>query len=86
LNLSNTKITETSFLCITDTLRQARTIRILNLSNCLFSFNGLKKFLDVLNELDNLSQLNLKGNRIENNVTAYISQILLNNTNITEYD
>lgn len=86
LNLSKTKITETSFFCITETLRLVHTIKILNLSDCLLSFNGLKNFLDVLNEFENLSQLNLKGNKIENHVTAYISKILFNNTNITEYD
>lgn len=61
------------------------TIKILNLSDCLLSFNSLKSFLDVVNQLENLSVLNLKGNGIGNYQTTYISKILLNNTSITEY-
>lgn len=84
LNLSNTTITDTYFSIIAETLKRVPTIKILNLSDCLLSFNGLKNCLDVLDELNHLLQLNLKGNLIGKHLTAYISKIL-NKTNITEY-
>jgi len=58
---------------------------MLNLSDCLLPAGGLKTFLDLVNKLTNLKKLNLKGNQIGNKLTVYISKILLNNTNITEY-
>jgi len=56
----------------------------LNLSDCLLPPGGLKNFLDLANKLTNLKKLYLKGNKIGNKLTLYISKILLNNTNITE--
>lgn len=85
LNLSNTTITDTYFSIIAETLKLVPTITILNLSDCLLSFNGLKNCLDILEELNNLLQLNLKGNLIGKHLTTYISKIL-NKTNITEYN
>lgn len=85
LNLSNITITDTSSMLIAKTLKLVPIITILNLSNCLLSYNGLKNFLDVINQLKQLSQLNLKRNQIENNQTLYISKILFNNnSSITE--
>lgn len=68
------------------TLKHMPTLKLLNLSDCLLSFNGLKNILDVVNQLEYLSCLNLKGNQIGNNSTIYISKIILTNTSITEYD
>jgi len=58
---------------------------VLNLSDCLLPEGGLKKFLDLANKLKNLKKLCLKGNQIGNKLTLYISKLLLNNNNITEY-
>lgn len=70
---------------IAETLKLIPTIKILNLSDCLLSVDGLKIFLDVVNELNNLSLLNLKGNQIGKHITHYISKILLYNRSIIEY-
>lgn len=85
LDLRSTEITDTSCSLIVETIKLMPTIRILNLSDCLLTTKSLKIFLDVVNQLENLSQLNLKGNNIGNHFTTYISKILLNNSCITEY-
>lgn len=83
--MRNTTISETSCSLIAETLRLAPIITTLNLSDCLLSADGLKILLDVVNELDNLSLLNLKGNQLGKNITNYISKILFHNYSITEY-
>jgi Ran GTPase-activating protein (RanGAP) involved in mRNA processing and transport len=85
LDLKSIEITETSCSLIAETLKLVPTIKIWNLSDCLLTTKSLKLFLDVVYQLKNLSQLNLKGNHIGNNFTTYISNILLNNSCITEY-
>jgi len=85
LNLKSTTITKHSCSLIAKTLKYASTINILNLSDCLLPVNGLKDILNSVNYLTNLKILNLKGNQIGNTLTTYISKILLNNNNITEY-
>ncbi|XP_025425339.1 leucine-rich repeat-containing protein 45-like [Sipha flava] len=84
LDLKSIEITETSCSLIAETLKLVPTIKIWNLSDCLLTTKSLKLFLDVVYQLKNLSQLNLKGNHIGNNFTTYISNILLNNSCITE--
>lgn len=86
LYLRCTTITDANCFLISKTLKHMPTLNHLNLSDCLLSFNGLKIFLDVVNQLENVSHLNLKGNQIGNKSTIYISTILLNNLSITEYD
>lgn len=83
--MGNTTISETSCTLIAETLKLVPKIKILDLSDCLLSIDSLKIFLDVVNELDKLLLLNLKGNQIGKNITNYISKILLNNHSITEY-
>lgn len=81
-----TTITDTNCLLISKTLKHMPTLNHLNLSDCMLSFNGLNIFLDVMNQLENVSHLNLKGNQIGNNSTINISKMLSNNLSITEYD
>lgn len=84
-NLKSTTVTEYSCLLIAETFKYEPTINILNLSDCILPPNGLKTFLNLVNFLTNLKILNLKGNRIGSDLTICISNILSNNTNITEY-
>jgi len=65
---------------IAETLKCEPTITSLNLSDCFLPVDGIKNILDLVNQLTNL-----KGNNIGNNLTIYISKLLLNNFNITEY-
>ncbi|KAF0751595.1 girdin-like [Aphis craccivora] len=83
-NLKSTTVTEHSCLLIAETFKYEPTINILNLSDCILPPNGLKTFLNLVNFLTNLKILNLKGNRIGSDLTICISNILSNNTNITE--
>ncbi|XP_050057603.1 leucine-rich repeat-containing protein 45-like isoform X2 [Aphis gossypii] len=83
-NLKSTTVTEHSCLLIAETFKHEPTINILNLSDCILPPNGLKTFLNLVNYLTNLKILNLKGNQIGSDLTLYISNILSNNTNITE--
>lgn len=85
LDLRSTGITDTSCSLIAETLKLVPTIKIWNLSDCLLTTKSLKIFLDVMNKLEKLSQLNLKGNHIGNHFTTHISKILLNNSCIAEY-
>lgn len=84
-NLKSTTVTERSCSLIAETFKYEPTISILNLSDCILPPNGLKTFLNLVNYLTNLKILNLKGNQIGSDLTIYISNILSNNTNITEY-
>lgn len=70
---------------IAETLKLMPIIKVLNLTDCLLSFEGFKYFMDIINQLKDLSLLNLKGNQIENEKTNYISKSLLNNSSITKY-
>lgn len=85
LNLKSTTITENSCSLIVKTIKCKPIIKVLNLSDCLLPPAGLKNFLDLVNKVTSLKKLYLKGNQIGNQLTLYISKILLNNTNITEY-
>lgn len=85
LNLKRTTISNTSCSLVAETLKRVRTIKILNLADCLLKFDGLKYFLDVVNQQKSLSLLNLKGNKIGNNITLYVANIMLTNYSITEY-
>jgi len=78
-------MSDTTCALVAEVLRRVRMIRTLNLADCLLTFDGLKYFLDVANELKNLSLLNLKGNQIGNNKTLYVSKMISFNRSITEY-
>lgn len=85
LNLGNFTISENSCSMIAETLKLIPIIKTLNLSDCLLSVDCLKIFLDVVNVLNKLSLLNLKGNQVGKHITNYISKILLYNRSIIEY-
>lgn len=85
LDFTCKSLSDTDCSLVAETLKRVRTIRTLNLADCLLPFDCLKYFLDVVNELENLSLLNLKGNQIGNSITLYLSKIILMNHSITEY-
>lgn len=85
LNLENITISNIHCSLIAETLKRVPIIKVLNLTDCLLSLKGLISFMDVINQLKDLSLLNLKGNQIENEKTNYISKSLMNNSSIIKY-
>lgn len=86
LHLRFIMMTDVNCLLIATILKCKPIINVLNLSDCFLSLDGLKNILDVVNKLEHLSHLNLKGNQIGNDHLFHIAKILLNNYSITKYD